>query len=325
MLYFNTPMEVCVARCMERAKTSGRSDDTEEVINNRLKTYEEQSKPVVEMYQKFGKVREVDGSGDSFTVWALTRRAMLPQVTFLVGPMCSGKTALGTALCSRTNAKLVNYGKFLKEQGLESCDDDEQVLSLINSLASEICPRVILEDFPRTIYQAKFFLKNACEPRNVFVLNCSKDQSQERMLQVPQKSESYLPSSLLSKKIGVYNKNMEELLPFLQCETNCNEISTVEAFNVSFKNMCACVEPTIVSVRSSGSKEATTVKNNVLNGLVQQGYVSLEVNDLIQLEVKRQTTVGLAIQELLNDRSNVWSEPSHIVTILKKIIYSGLD
>jgi len=29
VLYFNTPIEVCVARCLERAKTSGRSDDTE--------------------------------------------------------------------------------------------------------------------------------------------------------------------------------------------------------------------------------------------------------------------------------------------------------
>lgn len=66
VLYFNTPLEVCVARCLERAKTSGRSDDTEEIIMARLKTYEEQSKPVVEMYQKFGKVHEVDGSGDTF-------------------------------------------------------------------------------------------------------------------------------------------------------------------------------------------------------------------------------------------------------------------
>lgn len=32
VLYFNTPLDVCVARCMERAKTSGRSDDTVEVI-----------------------------------------------------------------------------------------------------------------------------------------------------------------------------------------------------------------------------------------------------------------------------------------------------
>jgi adenylate kinase len=86
---------------MERAKTSGRSDDTEEVINKRLQTYEEQSKPVVEMYQKFGIVREVDGSGDTQSVWRATREAMLPQVVFLNGPMCSGKTTLGSAFAQR--------------------------------------------------------------------------------------------------------------------------------------------------------------------------------------------------------------------------------
>jgi adenylate kinase family enzyme len=36
---------------MERAKTSGRADDTEEIIEKRLLTYENQSRPVVEMYR----------------------------------------------------------------------------------------------------------------------------------------------------------------------------------------------------------------------------------------------------------------------------------
>ena len=65
VLYFNTSQEICVARCMERAKTSGRSDDTEEIITKRLQTYNEQSKPVVDLYKSFGKVREVDGAGDT--------------------------------------------------------------------------------------------------------------------------------------------------------------------------------------------------------------------------------------------------------------------
>jgi hypothetical protein len=30
------------------------------------------------MYEKFGKVREVDGSGDTLQVWQATRKAMLP-------------------------------------------------------------------------------------------------------------------------------------------------------------------------------------------------------------------------------------------------------
>jgi len=50
------------------------------------------------MYQKFGKVREVDGSGDTFQVWNLTRKAMLPQITFMIGPKVSGKTTIATAL-----------------------------------------------------------------------------------------------------------------------------------------------------------------------------------------------------------------------------------
>lgn len=133
---------------MERAKTSGRSDDTEEVINKRLQTYEEQSKPVVEMYQKFGIVREVDGSGDTQSVWRATREAMLPQVVFLNGPMCAGKTTLGTAFAQRQNAKLVNWNQFKKDHNIEQSSDDDQILCLIKHMSNEIAPRIVMEDFP---------------------------------------------------------------------------------------------------------------------------------------------------------------------------------
>jgi adenylate kinase len=36
VIYFNTSEEICTARCLERAKTSGRVDDTEEIIKKRL-------------------------------------------------------------------------------------------------------------------------------------------------------------------------------------------------------------------------------------------------------------------------------------------------
>ena len=63
---------------MERAKTSGRSDDTEDVIRNRLKVYSEESKPVVELYRQFNRVREIDAGCDVSEVWNATRKAMLP-------------------------------------------------------------------------------------------------------------------------------------------------------------------------------------------------------------------------------------------------------
>jgi adenylate kinase len=40
-----------------------RSDDNEETVKSRLKTYEEQTKPLTDYYEKKGKLRHIDGVG----------------------------------------------------------------------------------------------------------------------------------------------------------------------------------------------------------------------------------------------------------------------
>jgi len=45
-----------------------RPDDTEEVVRNRLKTYYQQTKPVVDYYKAKGTVHDVDGNGDADSV-----------------------------------------------------------------------------------------------------------------------------------------------------------------------------------------------------------------------------------------------------------------
>jgi len=162
---------------MIRAATSGRSDDNEETIRKRLQTFIDESKPVVDMYQRFGKVREVDGSGDQIEVFKATRKAMLPQVSWIVGPKMSGKTVVGSCLASRTNAKLLNFKDFIAQQGLQNSDDETIVHALIQQLALEISPRILIENFPQNSFQAKFFIKNSVCPSRVFVLSCSKDLS----------------------------------------------------------------------------------------------------------------------------------------------------
>ena len=157
-------------RCLERAKTSGRSDDTEEIIAKRLRTYNDASKPVVDMYRQFGKVREVDGGRDAAKVWADTRSAMLPQITFIIGPKGSGKTSLGQKLCKRTNMTSIRFNNFTRFAGLDDSDDETKVLALIQQLAKEIKPRVLIEDFPQNAVQAKLFIKNGVKPSNVFCL-----------------------------------------------------------------------------------------------------------------------------------------------------------
>lgn len=49
-------------RLLERGKSSGRSDDNSEVIEKRLLTYEEQTRPVIEKFKALGLVRTVDAN-----------------------------------------------------------------------------------------------------------------------------------------------------------------------------------------------------------------------------------------------------------------------
>ena len=58
-LFFDCPEEVMRERLLNRGKTSGRSDDNEESIMKRFKTFVETSMPVVDYYRKQGKVVEI--------------------------------------------------------------------------------------------------------------------------------------------------------------------------------------------------------------------------------------------------------------------------
>ena len=57
----------------------------------------------MELYKKFGKVRWIDAFGSVQDVYEQTKKAMLPEVFFVIGPKCSGKSMLGGALAERTN------------------------------------------------------------------------------------------------------------------------------------------------------------------------------------------------------------------------------
>lgn len=59
VLFFDCPEEEMQRRLLERGKTSGRSDDNEESIKKRFKTFIETSMPVVDYFEKQGRVVKV--------------------------------------------------------------------------------------------------------------------------------------------------------------------------------------------------------------------------------------------------------------------------
>jgi len=149
-----------VERCMKRAETSGRSDDNAVTIKNRIQKFFDESVPVVDFYRQFGKVRTIDARGGIGEVYAATKQALMPQTMFMVGPKASGKTKVGEKLAERTNMSLINFNEFVLSNNLQNCDDETVVLSLIQRLGVETKPRVLLENFPQNVIQAKHFMRN---------------------------------------------------------------------------------------------------------------------------------------------------------------------
>lgn len=62
LISLNVPEEESVRRLMARGKTSGRSDDNEAVIRNRLKEYNQKTLPVLQFYRDKGICVDVDGT-----------------------------------------------------------------------------------------------------------------------------------------------------------------------------------------------------------------------------------------------------------------------
>jgi adenylate kinase len=62
LISLSVPEEESVRRLMSRGVTSGRSDDNESVIRNRLKEYSQKTLPVLQFYRDKGICVEVDGT-----------------------------------------------------------------------------------------------------------------------------------------------------------------------------------------------------------------------------------------------------------------------
>jgi len=74
-LFFDTDEQTMRDRLLNRGKTSGRSDDNEESIKKRFKTFVETSMPVVEHFEKEDKVVKVDASNSPDEVYSHVREA----------------------------------------------------------------------------------------------------------------------------------------------------------------------------------------------------------------------------------------------------------
>jgi len=72
------PTELLVERIAGRAAAEGRSDDTPEVVRNRLQKYNKETAPVIDYYRQHGQLTVVNGVGSLDEVFSRLIEALAP-------------------------------------------------------------------------------------------------------------------------------------------------------------------------------------------------------------------------------------------------------
>ena len=177
LISLDVPVEVSVERLLHRGKTSGRSDDNETVIRNRLKEYNNKTLPVLQFYKDKGILLELDGTDSIEQVNANITNIIKEELSkslfnvVIFGYPGSGRGSQGKALAKKFGLEYVATGEMLEheiENGTETGKritelyengqlvPDETVVQLIEKKIehSKDVKGFIFKGFPRTFVQS---------------------------------------------------------------------------------------------------------------------------------------------------------------------------
>ncbi|MEN9404220.1 MAG: hypothetical protein RL091_2923, partial [Verrucomicrobiota bacterium] len=177
LISLNVPEEESVRRLMNRGITSGRSDDNEAVIRNRLKEYNQKTLPVLQFYRDKGIYVEMDGTAEISAVHqqitTIIRNELSKRLfnVVLFGYPGSGRGSQGRALAKKFGLEYVATGPMLDEEIKTGSEigkritalyengqlvPDEIVVQLIEKKLAESrdVKGFIFKGFPRTLVQS---------------------------------------------------------------------------------------------------------------------------------------------------------------------------
>ncbi len=177
LISLEVPAEECKKRLLLRGKTSGRSDDTEKVIEHRLEEYRNKTLPVLQFYEERGILEPIKGIGSIQQIFERITRTVeknLRKVLFnivILGYPGSGRGTQAKILAEKFNLMYISTGDILNEEvksGSEIAATIKTYLDEGKLVPDDIVIRLIekkinrnkqvsgfvFKGFPRTLIQA---------------------------------------------------------------------------------------------------------------------------------------------------------------------------
>lgn len=177
LISIEVPEQISVDRLLQRGITSGRSDDNETVIKNRLKEYDEKTLPVLKYYKDKGIYHGLNGNDSiekvSKKIGAIIKDELSKSLLNIVlfGYPGSGRGSQGVALAKKFDLEYVATGPMLEHEINMKTETGKKILELYESgklVPDEIVVQLIekklansknvkgfiFKGFPRTLVQS---------------------------------------------------------------------------------------------------------------------------------------------------------------------------
>jgi adenylate kinase len=171
------PEEISIERLLNRGKTSGRSDDNEVVIRNRLREYNDKTLPVLQFYRDKGIYVEVNGIDTIENVNLEITKIITHELSkslfniVLFGYPGSGRGSQGKALAKKFGLEYVATGNMLEQEIADNTETGRKITELYENgqlVPDEIVVQLIekkladskgvkgyiFKGFPRTLVQS---------------------------------------------------------------------------------------------------------------------------------------------------------------------------
>ncbi len=279
LISLEVPRAECVKRLLNRAKDSGRSDDTKEVIEYRLDEYDEKTIPVLDFYKERGILTALNGLGtiaeiSARIIGSIERDLKKVQLNVvLFGYPGAGRGTQGKNLAEKFNLVYVSTGDMLIEEVKNNTDiganikqlmekgfmvPDAIVIKLIEKKIAESkeVNGFIFKGFPRTIVQA-YILDGLLRKRNssiscVLNLHVPVLELVKRLAargKTTQKMSYDTQTETIVQRLEEHERKAAGVLKYYQKEKKCFTIDGTGDKNKIFEALSKSIELVFKNVR----------------------------------------------------------------------------
>jgi adenylate kinase len=279
LISIEVPEDESVARLLNRGLTSGRLDDNEDIIRNRLREYEDKTLPVLNYYKEKGNYIAIDGHKSVGEVTAQIEEIInqelskkLMNVVIFGYPGC-GRGSQGMELAKKYGLEYISTGRMLEEE-IESGTDlgqritelyengelvpDEIVVPLILKKIkdSKSVKGFIFKGFPRTLVQSYILdgilKKHNSTIRKIIEIQVSTLELISRLDQRSKTRQCKPYDSSTEKIVRRLKEHEEKTIPVLDKYKEIHDVAIVNGeapFEVVFERLSAEIEKGFKNLR----------------------------------------------------------------------------